>query len=179
MEALGVQHLPSEWRLFIDFSKSSIKAVLLHNGNLLPSISIAYSENLRESHKTMVILLEHIKYDTYNWHICGELKVIELLLGMQPGYTKYCSFVCEWDSRGRQKDLPLSDELIPAKKSVSHQHLVDPKKVLLPSLHIKLGLIKNFVKAMVNTTKKVKVSSTSSRNSPLNDAKIRRSSHRA
>ena len=122
MGALGVQHIPSEWRLFIDSSKSSIKAVLLHNGNLLPSIPIAYSENLRESHETMVILLEHIKYDTYNWCICGDLKVIGLLLGMQPGYTKYCCFICEWNSRARkshyiQKDWPLRDELIPAKKS--------------------------------------------------------------
>ena len=89
MGALGVQHIPSEWRLFIDSSKSSIKAVLLHNGNLLPSIQIAYSENLRESHETMVILLKHINYDTYNCHICGDHKVIGLLLSMQPGYTKF------------------------------------------------------------------------------------------
>ena len=121
MEALGVQHIPSECRLFIDSSKSSIKAVLLHNGNLLPSIPIAYSENLREPHESMVFLLEHITYDTYNWRICGDLKVIGLLLGMQPGYTKYCYFICEWDSRARlshyiQKDWPLRDELLPTKK---------------------------------------------------------------
>ena len=78
MGPLGVQHIPSEWH-FIDSSKSSIKAVLLHNVNLLPSIPIAYSENLRESHETMIILIEHIKYDTYNWPICGDLKVIGLL----------------------------------------------------------------------------------------------------
>ena len=58
MGALGVQHIPSEWRLFIDSSKYNIKAVLLQNGNLIPPIPIAYSENLRESHVTMVILLE-------------------------------------------------------------------------------------------------------------------------
>ena len=63
---------------------------------------MAYSENLREFQETMVFLLEHIKYDTYNWRICGDLKVIGLLLGMQPGYTKYCCFICEWDSRARQ-----------------------------------------------------------------------------
>ena len=133
MGALGVQHIPSEWRLFIDSSKSSIKAVLLHNGNLLPFIPIAYSENLRESHETMVILLEYIKYDTYNWRICGDFKVIGLLLEMQHGYTKYCCYICEWDSRARQshyiqKDWPLRDELIAAKKSVSHNPLVYPKK---------------------------------------------------
>ena len=32
--------------------------------------------------------------------------------------------------------------------NVKHQPLVDPNDVYLPPLHIKLGLIKNFVKAM-------------------------------
>ena len=51
------------------------------------------------------------------------------------------------------KGWPLRYELIPAKKSVSHHPLVDPKKVPLPPLHIKLGIIKNFVKAMVKYNK--------------------------
>ena len=33
MNALGIKHDPQEWRLFIDSSKLSLKAVLLHNGN--------------------------------------------------------------------------------------------------------------------------------------------------
>ena len=125
----------------------------------------------------MVFLLEHIKYDTYNWCICGDLRVIELLLGRQPGYRKYCCFIGEWDSGARQshyiqKDWPLCNELITAKKSVSYHPLVNPK-VLLPHLHIKLGLIWNFVKAMVYSTKKVKVSSTSNRNPQISDAKTK------
>jgi len=31
---------------------------------------------------------------------------------------------------------------------VAHEPLVDPAKIFLPPLHIKLGLMKNFVKAM-------------------------------
>ena len=31
---------------------------------------------------------------------------------------------------------------------VENQPLVDPSKILLPSMHLKLGLMKNFVKAM-------------------------------
>ena len=123
MGALGVQHIPLEWRRFIDSSKSSIKAVLLYNGNLLPSIPIAYYENLRESHETIVILLEHIKYDTYNWRSVVTFQSI----------------------------------------AASYVSGIVSQAVLL----LKLGLIKNFVKAMLNTTKKVKVSSTSSRNSPI------------
>jgi len=33
MNALGIKHGPKELRLFIDSSKLSLKAVLLHNGN--------------------------------------------------------------------------------------------------------------------------------------------------
>jgi hypothetical protein len=36
----------------------------------------------------------------------------------------------------------------PGKKSVLNNPLVNPEKVFLPPLHIKLGLMKNFVKAM-------------------------------
>ena len=74
-----------------------------------------------ENPMKQLILLEHIKCDTYNWSICGELKVIGMILRMQPGHTEYSCFICEWDSRARQynyiqKDWPLRDELIPAKK---------------------------------------------------------------
>ena len=37
MNALGIKHDPQKWRLFIDSSKLSLKAVLLHNGNQLPT----------------------------------------------------------------------------------------------------------------------------------------------
>jgi hypothetical protein len=32
--------------------------------------------------------------------------------------------------------------------NVKNQPLVEPSKILLPSMHLKLGLMKNFVKAM-------------------------------
>ncbi|CAH2092230.1 unnamed protein product [Euphydryas editha] len=39
---LGHQNLADEWILFIDSSKTSLKAVLLHIGNQFPSIPVAY-----------------------------------------------------------------------------------------------------------------------------------------
>ena len=39
--ALNLHHDTSQWRLFIDSSKRSLKAALLHNGNQLPSIPVA------------------------------------------------------------------------------------------------------------------------------------------
>ena len=57
-----------------------------------------------------------------------------------------------WDSRDRkahyiQADWPARN-LDSSKKNVIAEPLVDPKDVLLPPLHIKLGLMKNFVKGM-------------------------------
>jgi len=48
---------PTEWRLFIDSSKLSLKAVLLHQGNDKPSISVAHIVNTKESYESMSTLL--------------------------------------------------------------------------------------------------------------------------
>ena len=58
--SLGLPHNPSDWRLFIDSSKRSLKGVLLHNGNKYPSIPIAHSVHLKESYDNMELLLEAI-----------------------------------------------------------------------------------------------------------------------
>ncbi|GBM64754.1 hypothetical protein AVEN_263281-1 [Araneus ventricosus] len=63
-------------------------------------------------------MLSSIEYSKHSWHICADLKVIAVLVGLQAGYTKFCCFLCQWDSRDRKKAL--------------HQE----------------GLMKNFVKAM-------------------------------
>ena len=93
------EYSSSDWRLFIDSSKCSLKAVLLHNGNLKPGIPIAHSVYLKETFVNLQEILEAIKYRTYAWNICGDLKVIRLLMGLQQGFTKYCCFLCLWDSR--------------------------------------------------------------------------------
>ena len=51
--ALGITYISSEWRLFIDSSVSSLKAVLLNNGNKLPSIPVSYSTDMKETYLTL------------------------------------------------------------------------------------------------------------------------------
>ena len=98
--SFGLQHIPSDWRLFIDSSKRSL--------NKYPSIPIAHSVQLKESYDNMELLLEAIKYSEYQWSLCGDLKVIGLLMGMQAGFTKCCCLLCLWDSRAvSQQNLPL------------------------------------------------------------------------
>jgi phosphoglycolate phosphatase-like HAD superfamily hydrolase len=64
---------PRTWRLYIDSSKRSLKAVLLHNSNVLASIPLARSTKLSESYETLKLVLEKIKYHEYEWQICGDL----------------------------------------------------------------------------------------------------------
>jgi hypothetical protein len=139
--------------LLIDSSKLSSKAVLLHNGNEKPSTPLTFEAHMKESYDNMKFLLTVIQYEKYSWYVCGDLQVIALLLGLQLGYTKFCCFLCEWDSRDQKthfvkKQWPKRENLTPGKKNVTCKPLVDPKKAYLPPLHIKLGLMKKFVKAM-------------------------------
>jgi len=76
-----------------------------------------------------------------------------MILGQQSGFTKFPCFLCLWDSRDREShyvktDWPARQIFEPGKKNIINKPLVEPSKVLLPPLHIKLGLMKQFVKAL-------------------------------
>ena len=108
---------------------------------------------MKETYEIFKTLLNNIKYNQYNWNICGDLKVIGLLMGLQSGYTKYCCFLCEWDSRARSshykiKTWPARKTYKPGMKNITHNSLVDKDNIYLPPLHLKLGIMKNFVKGM-------------------------------
>lgn len=155
MEQLCESHTydKSEWRLFIDSGKNTLKAVLLHKGNKLPSVPIAHGHEMSETYETMKTLLSAVKYEEHQWNLCGDLKVISLLLGLQLGYTKHMCFLCLWDSRAdskhyKQKEWPARPKDSPGRFNCMYKPLVDSEKVYLPPLHLKLGLMKNFVKAM-------------------------------
>lgn len=166
----------SEWRLFIDGSQASLKAVLLYKGNKKPSIPIAHAVNTKESYENMEKLLQRVNYTQHNWKICADLKVVGMLCGLQGGYTKYCCFLCKWDSRAREEHYirtiwPDRIEHQVGKDNIKYKSLVDKKNIILPPLHIKLGLIKNFVKALDKAGAPFKYLSTIFPN--LSDAKIK------
>jgi hypothetical protein len=48
MQKFGVEYKVKEWQLFIDSSKRSLKAVLLHNGNNYASLPIGHSVHLKK-----------------------------------------------------------------------------------------------------------------------------------
>ena len=153
LNAMDHKYNPDDRRLFIDSSKTSIKGALLHIGNIYPSIPIAFANNMTESYENMKVILNSIQYHRYKWHICGDLKVIALLLGLQLGFTKICCFLCLWDSRNRKEyyvkqQWEKREAFTIGEMNIAHEPLVPSDKIYLPPLHIKLGLMKNFVKAM-------------------------------
>jgi hypothetical protein len=146
VEVLGHEHNPDQWHLFIDSSKVSLKVVLLHNGNRFPSVPLAHAANMKENYESMKLLLGKIKYNRFKQKLYGNLRVLALLLGMQLRYTKYCCYLCEWDSRDKNnhyvKLWPKRTSVTPGEKNVINPPLVLQEKIYLPPLHIKLGLIK-------------------------------------
>ena len=99
MKSMGHDYINTEWRFFIDSSSRSLKAVLLHNGNKYYSIPIGHSVQIKDTHDSMDQLLSALNYHDHGWLICGDLKVVGLVLGLQGSYTKYPCFLCFWDSR--------------------------------------------------------------------------------
>jgi hypothetical protein len=58
------------------------------------------------------------------------------------GTAELCPFITQ------KKDWPARKFLEPGIMKVENQLLVEPSKILLSSMHLKLGLMKNFVKTM-------------------------------
>ncbi|XP_075237514.1 uncharacterized protein LOC142333843 [Lycorma delicatula] len=138
METLCNEHNPTERRLFIDSSKVSLKVVLLYNGNKFLS-PVAHCASMKEIYENFKFMLEKLQCAAmYEWNICGDLKIIALILGLQLGYTKYCCFLCEWDSRDRKyrfirKEWSKHESFISEQKNVKHDPFCNPKIEYLPS----------------------------------------------
>lgn len=45
---------------------------------------------MKEFYDNMKLMLEPITYRDFQWQVCGDLKVVPLLLGMQSTYAKFC-----------------------------------------------------------------------------------------
>ena len=149
----GVQtYNPAEWRLFLDNSKRSLKCVSFHNTNTYASIPIGHSTILKEKYNAIKPVIEHINYSRHKWVTCVDLTMVSFLLVQQSSYTKHPCFLCMWDSRAKEehciKKEWLSRELKVGGKNVINEALVPRNKIIFPLLHIKLGFMKQFVKAL-------------------------------
>ncbi|GBO28919.1 hypothetical protein AVEN_38875-1 [Araneus ventricosus] len=109
---------------------------------------------MKETYETLKHILSSIEYSKHSWHIRVDLKVITVLVGLQAGYTKFFFAFCASGTVGTEKKYyikkvwPKRQFLLPGVKNEKNEPLSASEKILLPPLRIKLGLMKNFVKAM-------------------------------
>ena len=54
---MGIPYDANQWRLFLDSSKRSMKAVLLFNGNAIASLPVAHSVTMKEIYENVKLLL--------------------------------------------------------------------------------------------------------------------------
>ena len=153
ISTLGIAYFPAEWRLFLNSSVKSLKIVLLHNGNKVGSVSVGHSVKVTESYEDIRFVLESLQYSQHNWKICGDLKIISVILVLQAGYTKHPCFLCLWDLSADDRHYiqiswPPRTSFVPGLQNVKSACLVNPQNILLPQLHIKLALMKNYIKAL-------------------------------
>ena len=151
-QSIGMIHNQTNWRLFLDSSKESIKAVLLHNGNRYPSVPVAYSTTLKETYYNLQLILDKSNYHSHLWYVCADLKVVTLLRDLQLGYTKYCCFLCLWDSRARnkhyiEKTWPQRIEEEEGQLNVVTLSLVPQNKSVCHLCTLSLGYSNNSLKA--------------------------------
>ena len=177
--SIGIPCISSEWRLFIDSSSKSPKAVLIHNGNKYPSLPLAHSVCLKETYKNVKTVLNVLKYDQYNWEVIGDFKMIAFLMGMQRVSRNIpATFVFGLaeipNPTIKSKYGQNVRNLLLERKMSKNIPLINPKNVLLPPLYIKLGLIKQFAFKVLRASgfiKEIRTSSLSIRK--LNDLSIR------
>ena len=75
------------------------------------------------------------------------------VIGTRRRIQKFSMSPLQMDSRARDihwtmEDWPKRKDLIPGSQNVIHANLVDKQKILLPPLHIKLGIMKQFFKVL-------------------------------
>lgn len=155
-------HITDDWRLFLDGSSNSLKAVLIHNDNLRPSVPLAYVEKMPETYESMEKILKLIEYNKYEWWIIVDFKLVNILSGHMAASCKYPCIYCEFEPRSDdpyKKDWEKRSPYNPStpaseRHSATKKPLVPKEKILLPPLHIKIGLVTQLCKKLYknNTT---------------------------
>ena len=61
------KHEPTQWRLFVDSSKRSLKCVLLHNSKDQKhgAVPVGYSTKLKEEYESIKAILNMMKYNKH------------------------------------------------------------------------------------------------------------------
>ena len=151
LNKLNLEIDPERWFLFMDSSESSFKAVLIHKQSL-KFIPVAYTKAKKETRDLIGTVLEKINYSSHQWLVSADFKLIAVFMGLQGGYTQHPCYICLWRSREKNQYAEhywaQRTEYEIGQNNVNATPLVEREKVLVPPLHIRLGLFKNFIKSL-------------------------------
>ena len=93
MRCFDIQYNSSDWHLLIDSSKTSLKVVLLNNGNKFASLPKGHSVHMKENYNDLAIILERIKYQDHQWMVCGDFKMLMMFwISRQAKLNTYASY---------------------------------------------------------------------------------------
>ena len=109
--------------------------------------------HLEENYTNVKTLLLALKCDQFNWQVIRDFRMVAFLVGLQGGFTKFPCYLCHWDSRDTTAHYHRQIWRKRTEYSVGYSNfkldpLIDLIQVLLPPLHINLGLIRQFVEAL-------------------------------
>lgn len=62
--------------------------MFLDKGNILSSIPVAHTNHKKEKYENVKEILSCVNYKTFQWHICGDLKVSAILMGLRKDYKR-------------------------------------------------------------------------------------------
>ena len=127
--------------------------MLLHYGTKFACVPIGHSVIVKEHYLNVKMVLQKLRYGEHNWGICVDFKMVNFLLGQQRGYTKHPCFFCYCDSRATdqhlvKKDRPAREDPAVGDKNIINEPLVNQDRIILPALHIKLDVMKQFVRVV-------------------------------
>lgn len=83
MARYKIKYAPDEWTLLIDSSKRNLKAVFLNNGIKYAAVPVGHSVHLKECYENLELILNILCYSDHKLALCGDLKVVSMLLGQQ------------------------------------------------------------------------------------------------
>ena len=125
-----------------------------HNWNICGHLKLKEQCNFMCFHSVVrYFIFQSSPYFIFNNVHIIPFQVVSLILGMQEGYPKYPCFLCLWDIWADHKhylrnEWPSRETLQVGSHNEVADPLVKPRQVMLPPLHEKLGLMKNFVKVI-------------------------------
>lgn len=121
---------------------------------------------LQETYEDLATALKLVEYELHRWKVVCDFKVLNKLLGLNGSWCAEPCLFCRWRSRATvdqhyakigtwKKRKVVDDRLVKDKVSVLFACQIPVSKVLLPTLHIKLGVMSQFVKSLFPYEKNV------------------------